>query len=39
MKLFGKKEEILKKYVKMHEVKYDNQESIVELIRYLEVNY
>lgn len=37
-KLFRDKEEIFKEYVSKHDVKYDNQESLVELIRFLEVN-
>jgi hypothetical protein len=39
IKLFGEKEELLKKYVKKHDVKYDNQESIVGLIKYIEMNH
>jgi hypothetical protein len=38
MKLFGEKENMFKIYVKKNDVKYENQEGIVELIRFLETN-
>ena len=37
-KLYKEKEDIFKAYVKKHRVKYDNQESIIQLIEYLETN-
>lgn len=37
-KLFGDKENLFKTYLKNHDVKYENQDSIVELIRFLEAN-
>jgi hypothetical protein len=37
-KLYKEKEELFKPYVKKYGVKYDNQESILELIEYLESN-
>jgi len=37
-KLYKDKEDIFKAYVKKHSVKYDNQESIIEFIEYLETN-
>lgn len=37
-KLVGEKEDLAKKYIKDHGVKYENQEEIVEMIRYLEQN-
>ena len=37
-KLFKDKEDIFKAYVKKHSVKYNNQESIIQLIEYLEAN-
>jgi hypothetical protein len=37
-KLVGEKEDLAKKYIKDHGVKYEHQEQIVELIRYLEQN-
>jgi hypothetical protein len=36
MKLYDDKKDLFKAYVKKHKVKYDNQESIVQLIKYLE---
>jgi hypothetical protein len=38
MKLFGEKGNMFKIYVKKNDVKYENQEGIVELIRFLETN-
>jgi hypothetical protein len=38
MKLYDDKKDLFKAYVNEHEVKYDNQESIVQLIKYLETN-
>jgi hypothetical protein len=38
MKLYDDKKELFKAYVKKHNVKYDNQESIVQLIKYLETD-
>lgn len=38
MKLYDNKKELFKIYVKMHDVKYDNELSIVQLINYLESN-
>ncbi len=38
-KLFCEKENSLKSYLKKHDVKYENQESIVEMIRFLESGY
>lgn len=35
-KLFEDKADLFKKYVKEHKVTYENQESIVELIKYME---
>ena len=35
-KLFDDKADLFKKYVKEHKVTYENQESIVELIKYME---
>jgi hypothetical protein len=37
-KLYKEKEELFKPYVKEYGVKYDNQESIIQLIEYLEAN-
>jgi hypothetical protein len=37
-KLFADKEVLFKEYIKKHDVKYDNQSSIIELIRFLETN-
>jgi hypothetical protein len=37
-KLFDEKESAFKAYLKKHEVDYDDQKSIVELIRHLQVN-
>jgi len=37
-KLFGDKEGLFKEYVKKHNVKYDDQSSIIELVRFLAVN-
>ena len=37
-KLYKEKEELFKPYVKKYGVKYDNQESIIQLIEYLETN-
>lgn len=37
-KLFDDKKDLFKIYVKQHNVKYDNQESIVQLIKYLDTN-
>jgi hypothetical protein len=34
--LYDDKKDLFKAYVKKHDVKYDNQESIVQLIKYLE---
>jgi hypothetical protein len=36
MKIYDDKKELFKDYVKKHDVKYENQESIAELIQYLE---
>lgn len=38
MKLFNDKKEVFKSYKKNHELEYNNQESIIELIEYLETN-
>jgi hypothetical protein len=38
MKLYDDKKDLYKAYVKTHKVKYDDQESIVQLIKYLETN-
>jgi len=38
MNLFSDKKELYKSYKKNHELDYNNQESIVELIKYLEAN-
>jgi hypothetical protein len=38
MKLYDDKKDLFKAYVKKHDVKYDNQESIVQFIKYLETN-
>lgn len=38
MKLYDDKKDLFKAYVKKHDVKYNNQESIVQLIEYLETN-
>jgi hypothetical protein len=38
MKLYDNKKDLFKAYVKKHDVKYDNQESIVQFIEYLETN-
>lgn len=37
-KLFGDKEGLFKDYIKKHNVKYDDQSSIIELVRFLAVN-
>jgi hypothetical protein len=39
IKLFGKKENLVKNYTKKHSVKYDDQESIVGFIKYMDANY
>ncbi len=36
IKLFEDREEMVKAYIKKNDVKYDNQKSIIDLIRYLE---
>ena len=38
-KLFKEKENLIKVYLKNHDVKYDNQKSLIELIMYLEANH
>jgi len=38
-KLYDEKENLLKTYQKTHEVKYDNRESILELIKFLDTNH
>ncbi len=38
MKLYDDKKYLFKDYVKRNEVKYDNQEGIIQLINYLETN-
>lgn len=38
MKLYDDKEDLYKAYVKNNVVEYNNQESIVQLIKYLEIN-
>jgi hypothetical protein len=38
MKLFKNKKELFKTYVKMHIVKYENEEGIIQLINYMESN-
>lgn len=38
-KLFDDKENLCKSYLKKHDVKYENQESIVEMIKFLESDY
>lgn len=37
-KIFGEKSSQFKKYTKEHDVSYDNQESLIGLIRFLELN-
>ena len=37
-KLFSTKEEVFKSYVKKNNVKYENQKSVIDLIRYMETN-
>ena len=37
-KLFKNKKDLFKAYIKKHDVNYNNQESIVQLIKYLETN-
>ncbi|MCP4313427.1 MAG: hypothetical protein GY790_19390 [Bacteroidetes bacterium] len=37
-KLYTEKEDLFKSYVKKHRIKYKNQESIIQLIEYLESN-
>jgi len=37
-KLFDEKESVFKAYLKKHDVEYDDEKSIVELIKYLQVN-
>lgn len=37
-KLFEDKEDLFKAYIKEHDVTYDDQESVVQLINYLEAN-
>ena len=37
-KIYKGKNNLFKAYVKKHRVKYDNQESIIQLIEYLESN-
>lgn len=39
MKLFNDKKDLFKAYIKKHDVKYTNQESIIQLIKYLETNF
>lgn len=38
MKLYDDKKDLFKAYVKKNDVTYNNQESIVQLIKYLETN-
>ncbi len=38
IKLFSEKDNLIKRYIKKHDVKYNNQESIIELIRFLASN-
>lgn len=38
-KLYDEKENLLKAYQKTHEVKYDDQESILQLIKFLDTNH
>jgi hypothetical protein len=38
MKMFDGKEALIKEYAKTHEVKYDDQDSMVEFLRFLEAN-
>ena len=38
MKLYDYKKDLFKAYVKKYDVRYDNQESMVQLIKYLETN-
>jgi hypothetical protein len=38
MKIYDDKKDLFKDYVKKHDVKYENQESIAEFIQYLETN-
>jgi hypothetical protein len=38
MKLYYDKEDLFKAYVKKHDVKFNNPESIGQLIAYLETN-
>ena len=37
-KLYADKKDLYKDYIKMHEVKFNEQESIVQLVNYLEAN-
>lgn len=37
-KLFPEKEDLIKRYIKDHGVKYENQQGIVDMMRYLEQN-
>jgi hypothetical protein len=38
MKLYDDKEDLFKAYIKKNEVIFNNQESMVQLIKYLETN-
>lgn len=38
LRLYDDKEDMFKDYVKKNDIKYDNKESIVQLIKYLETN-
>jgi hypothetical protein len=38
MKLYDDKEDLFKAYVKKHDIKFDNPESMVQFIKYLETN-
>ncbi len=37
-KLFDEKESVYKSYIKKHDVKYDDQASVIELLRFMEAN-
>ena len=38
MKLYDYEKDLFKAYVKKYDVRYNNQESMVQLIKYLETN-
>ena len=39
MKLFSEKEALSKEFVKKHDLKFNDQQGIIELVKYLEANY